>query len=284
MASGNMASEPLDEVLWRAPEWIQMFGLRTDNVLEYFSQSPFYDRSSNNQVLKMQSQFNENLHGHPDLSAELKNMQGIEFVVALAREPDMWVIRKQNRMSPHEAKQLATYFVVRENIFMAPSVYSVVSSRLLSTVLSLNKALDKAVSLPTYSPSQGYSYIDDTSSLTTDDTATASSTPKTSSTAKNGSKSSYPSPMPSSASSSQTPGASQNINNNIPIPSVDDRLSNLYMDRALTYSMSNSTVYLDNTELGSAAIVPTSEIQSKPTPSTAGTPQNRRLPAPRKAK
>lgn len=280
MASG-IESEPLDEVLWRAPEWIQMFGLRTDNVLEYFSQSPFYDRSSNNQVLKMQSQFNENLHGRPDLSAELKNMQGIEFVISLAKEPEMWVIRKQNRLNPHEAKQLATYFVIRENIFMAPNVYSVVSSRLLSTVLSLNKALSKAVTLPTYSPSQGYSYIDDTSSLTTDD---ASATPKSSSTttaSKQGTKSSYSSPMPSSASSSQTPGNSQNINNNIPIPSVDDRLSHLHMDRALAYSMSNSTVYLDSAELGSTAIVSDSN-QSKQTPTTAaGTPQHRR-PTPRK--
>lgn len=280
--AGGIESEPLDEVLWRAPEWIQMFGLRTDNVLEYFSQSPFYDRSSNNQVLKMQSQFNENLHGRLDLSAELKNMQGIEFVIALAKEPEMWVIRKQNRLSPHEAKQLATYFVIGENIFMAPNVYSVVSSRLLSTVLSLNKALSKAVTLPTYSPSQGYSYIDDTSSLTTDD---SSATPKPSSTAtassKQGTKSNYPSPMPSSTSSSQTPGNSQNINNNIPIPSVDDRLSHFHMDRALAYSMSNSTVYLDSAELGSAAIVSDSS-QSKQTPTTAaGTPQLRR-PTPRK--
>ncbi|KAK9327775.1 MED6 mediator subfamily complex component-domain-containing protein, partial [Lipomyces starkeyi] len=56
---------PLARAAMGAPEWIQMFGLRTDNVLEYFVQSPFYDRASNNQVLKMQSQFNTPSPGTP---------------------------------------------------------------------------------------------------------------------------------------------------------------------------------------------------------------------------
>jgi mediator of RNA polymerase II transcription subunit 6 len=106
----------------------------------------------------MQSQFNENLQGKHDLYAELKNMKGIEFVIAVAKEPEMWIIRKQNRFSPQEVRQLATYFVVGENIYMAPTIYHIISARLLSTTLALSKALSIASSLPTYIPSQGYSY------------------------------------------------------------------------------------------------------------------------------
>ena len=46
-----MSNEPLDEIQWKSPEWIQHFGLHSSNVLDYFAESPFYDRTSNNQVL-----------------------------------------------------------------------------------------------------------------------------------------------------------------------------------------------------------------------------------------
>ncbi|KAF5094518.1 hypothetical protein D0Z03_002059 [Geotrichum reessii] len=172
-----MESEPLDEVQWRSPEWIQQNnGLRTDNVLEYFSYSPFYDRGSNNQILKMQSQFQQQPAAAPaaavpgasphqshqqQLYAELRNMKGTEFVVAIAREPELWVIRKQTRLSPQETRPLSTYFVVGENIYMAPSVHSVVSSRVLSTTLALTRALARASRLHGFSPSQGYFYKND---------------------------------------------------------------------------------------------------------------------------
>jgi MED6 mediator sub complex component len=71
-------------------------------VLEYFATSPFYDRQSNNQVLKMQSQFN--MLG--DLNQRLSSMRGIEFVVHSEHPPDLWIIRKQRRSSPEEGSPL----------------------------------------------------------------------------------------------------------------------------------------------------------------------------------
>ncbi|KAK9476993.1 MED6 mediator subfamily complex component-domain-containing protein [Lipomyces japonicus] len=150
----------LDELQWRAPEWIQMFGLRTDNVLEYFSQSPFYDRSSNNQVLKMQSQFNGSLSLPQDLSLALSTMRGVEFIIAMANPASaLWLIRKQDRISSTETTPLATYFVINENIYMAPNVYSIVSSRMLATVCELRSALVLATdNLPNFAPTLGYTY------------------------------------------------------------------------------------------------------------------------------
>lgn len=123
---------PLDELQWKSPEWIQAFGLRTDNVLEYFSQSPFFDRTSNNQVVKMQSQFNENIQLHSlNIENELKKMTGIEFVILHRREPDFWIIRKQNRLGPEKVESLSDYYIIGANIYMAPNVKDVVSTRLV---------------------------------------------------------------------------------------------------------------------------------------------------------
>ncbi|KAK9451892.1 MED6 mediator subfamily complex component-domain-containing protein [Limtongia smithiae] len=150
----------LDELQWRAPEWLAMYGLRSDTVLEYFAQSPFYDRSSNNQVLKMQYQFNAPMMQPQDVSRALESMRGIEFVIVTSNPAAaLWVIRKQDRLSPTEVVPLATYFVINENIYMAPSVYAVISSRLLAGTRNLRDALVLAADkLPKFSPSLGYSY------------------------------------------------------------------------------------------------------------------------------
>lgn len=242
-----MEGESLDEVQWRAPEWIQMFGLRTDNVLDYFAQSPFYDRTSNNQVLKMQSQFNEQLHGRPDLTRELRNMKGIEFVVVLHKEPEMWVIRKQNRLSPLEARVLSTYFVVGENIYMAPTIYSIISSRLLTIAHSLNEALSKAVTLPNYSPSRGYSYITDVQLTATEESNTSTPASSASSIGRksSGPQSSHDTPQTKvktpanyvSPPTARTPGVN--------VSGEQEIQNSRSIEMALAFTMSNSTVYLD---------------------------------------
>ncbi|CCC66716.1 hypothetical protein NCAS_0A01580 [Naumovozyma castellii] len=65
---------PLDELQWKSPEWIQAFGLRTDNVLDYFSESPFFEKTSNNHVIKMQRQFSQ------DPAQQSAAEQGQEFI------------------------------------------------------------------------------------------------------------------------------------------------------------------------------------------------------------
>lgn len=149
---------------WRSPEWIQAHqGLRTDNVLDYFAESPFYDRVSNNQVLRMQTQFNQQQLGPltpQHMEQELQKMTGIEFVITHIREPDLWVIKKQNRLNPQQTTPISTYFVINENVYMAPTVGAIMQSRVLSTSMFLKRALGEAIELPSYSPSQGYTYED----------------------------------------------------------------------------------------------------------------------------
>ncbi|KAH3670676.1 hypothetical protein OGAPHI_001191 [Ogataea philodendri] len=157
-----MSLDNLDELQWRSPEWVNAFGLRTDNVLEYFSQSPFFDRTSNNQVLKMQNQFTDtNFYNKPYdlLLQDLRKMRGIEFVIAMVREPDFWIIRKQNRTSETETDTLADYYIIGSSVYMAPVTHAVLSSRFLASVLSLRNAIGELQHLPSFSPSNGHQYL-----------------------------------------------------------------------------------------------------------------------------
>ena len=140
-----MSKEPLDEIQWKNPEWIQQFGLFTGNVLDYFSESPFYDRTSNNQVLRMQFQFQQippNINPQKYLQLKLVEMTGIEFIIAASREPDFWIIRKQTRLSPKQVNIEQDYYIIGANIYQAHKVYDILSSRLLSSVLSIKGSME----------------------------------------------------------------------------------------------------------------------------------------------
>lgn len=79
-----------------------------------------------------------------DFEAHLKTLQGLEYMVAMGPTDfggeapighGTWVIRKQNRRKrpggDDEVTILATYFVVGEHIYMAPSVSNVIQARLV---------------------------------------------------------------------------------------------------------------------------------------------------------
>ncbi|KIM95952.1 hypothetical protein OIDMADRAFT_205478 [Oidiodendron maius Zn] len=167
-----MASKdpPLDEIVWRSPEYAQqMQGIHSNSILFYFAGSPFFDPTSNNAILFSQAMYNQNMlpiiQTREAFQARLKTMSGLEFMVA--QEPaetapntgtGVWVIRKQTRRKrlPEEDEITvhSSYFVVGENIYMAPTVGDV-----LSILSSMNKFLSTASALPDFSPSLGYTYI-----------------------------------------------------------------------------------------------------------------------------
>lgn len=180
-------TEALDELEWRSPEWINVYGLRSDNILEYFSLSPFWDRQCNNQVLKMQRQFQANDGGNgangmppmmiiPTFDAELRRLRGIEYVVHMIKEPDLWVIRKQRRVGdgstafskssgpnaisttmsletylaggpglgvPDDVVVLADFFCVGSKVYMASNVHAIVRQGVLSLSRALGAAADR---------------------------------------------------------------------------------------------------------------------------------------------
>ncbi|SMN18450.1 similar to Saccharomyces cerevisiae YHR058C MED6 Subunit of the RNA polymerase II mediator complex [Maudiozyma saulgeensis] len=207
---------PLDELQWKSPEWIQAFGLRTENVLDYFSESPFFDKTSNNHVIKMQRQFsqmpgeappqtngkqenengsqenngnnsqfnssllpqhdfsqaqNEFSHVEPSrrdvltkypmyaaLERELSKLKGVEYVLACVREPDFWIIKKQNRLSSNQTDVLQDYYVIGANVYQAPTMFKVIQNRLMSTNYHLSQTIKNLHKLTQFQPSHGMQF------------------------------------------------------------------------------------------------------------------------------
>ena len=116
-------------------------------VLPYFYQSPFFDATSNNAIITTQATYNPNLfyliQTREAFEGRLRTMQGLEYMVAhdpsdngrTIEHSGVWVIRKQNRRkrqgSDDEVVPISSYFVVGENIYMAPSVGNVLGSRVV---------------------------------------------------------------------------------------------------------------------------------------------------------
>ena len=116
-------------------------------VLFYFARSPFFDETSNNNVIFTQAMNNQAMYPYVTTRAlfeeRLRSMPGLEFVVA--QDPSegdtkqthsgVWVIKKQRRRKragmTDEITPISAYFVMGENVYMAPSLMSVLSSRLV---------------------------------------------------------------------------------------------------------------------------------------------------------
>lgn len=140
--------------------------MTAENVFEYFACSQFYDKQSNNQVLRMQT-----MHtgvARENEAEELKCVSkavtvrrvaerasrrfvGIEFAVVHAdTAANFFIIHKRERTSPEHsayygsliqlgrtqlailATPLAVYFIENSRVFQAPDVYTLVSMRLVN--------------------------------------------------------------------------------------------------------------------------------------------------------
>ncbi|KAL9952698.1 hypothetical protein ACROYT_G039990 [Oculina patagonica] len=144
-----MAAETSESQLgvsWHDSAWIPV--LNPGNVLEYFSQrtNPFYDRTCNNEVVKMQ---------RLDPST-LQTMTGIEYEVLHVQDPILYVIRKQHRISPTQVTPLADYYMLAGVVYQAPDLCSVINSRMLSALHHIQAAFNEASSYSRYHPSKGY--------------------------------------------------------------------------------------------------------------------------------
>lgn len=114
----------------------------------------FYDKQSNNQVLRMQTMHT----GVPiNESEELKRFTGIEFALVHAQPPSLFIIHKRERTSPEEVRPLAAYFIMNNRIYQSPDVYSVLSNRLLTSLYALQSSLDiLRINRPDYTPRTGF--------------------------------------------------------------------------------------------------------------------------------
>ncbi|XP_028396355.1 mediator of RNA polymerase II transcription subunit 6-like isoform X2 [Dendronephthya gigantea] len=123
-----MAADPAENqygISWHDSAWIPI--LNPENVLEYFSQrtNPFYDRTCNNEMIKMQ-------------------------------RLDLSQLEKQHRHSPNQVTPLADYYILAGVVYQCPDLGSLINSRMLSALHNLTSAFDEAFSYARYHPSKGY--------------------------------------------------------------------------------------------------------------------------------
>ncbi|GFN85586.1 mediator of RNA polymerase ii transcription subunit 6 [Plakobranchus ocellatus] len=135
-------------ISWIDSAWVPH--LNQGNILDYFSErsNPFYDRTCNNETIKMQRL-------NPD---QMLNMTGLEYSLLHAQEPILYVIRKQHRHSPTQVTPLADYYIIGGSVYQGPDLCSVVNSRLLNTLSCLSSAFDEAQSFARFHPTKGYSW------------------------------------------------------------------------------------------------------------------------------
>lgn len=145
----STSGPPLDEIQWKGDAAVMgeiSWCIHTNTVLFYFKYSPFYDNTSNNEVLFQQGVVNRDmaqfLSTRELFEGRLNTMSGLEFRVA--QEPSetgpgqgtgVWVINKQTRQKRQgqedEITIHATYFIVGWNIYMAPTLFDIISGRVV---------------------------------------------------------------------------------------------------------------------------------------------------------
>ncbi|CAO3618021.1 unnamed protein product [Cunninghamella blakesleeana] len=157
----SVAIEDLTSVEWRDTNWIDRVGgfQNQQMVLEYFALSPFWDRQSNNQILSMQTQYNDLQHSYEATVEALRKMTGIEFAV-IHDHPPVWVIQKRYRRgpAPDDVNPIATYYIMGANVYQSPTIYSVIANRLLTSLFHVNSAFKETQAVMDFNPSKGYSW------------------------------------------------------------------------------------------------------------------------------
>jgi mediator of RNA polymerase II transcription subunit 6 len=137
-------------------QWLQFVGLVTkENALDYFANSPFYERTCNNEVCRMQ-------RIPPDqIEAVMRTMTGKEYVLHSCQEPNLFVIKKQLRDSPDKVTPLSTYYIIDSVIYQAPSLRSVCNSRLVKSVFHLHNAFKEISEFVDFDPITNYQWNKD---------------------------------------------------------------------------------------------------------------------------
>ena len=127
--------EDLTGVMWNDKVWLSCFPLNANTALEYFSMSQFYDRSCNNELIKMQRL-------DPSL---LQTMSGVEYALDANPSPGLFIIGKWRRgaNNPSARERLATYYIADGNVYQAPTAHAVLSSRILQSIHHLRAAFEK---------------------------------------------------------------------------------------------------------------------------------------------
>ena len=127
--------------------WLKTFGVFRVNVLDYFYESPFFDPTSNNQLIRTQGVAPEHMI----------SMTGMEYVLDELNmcEPHLYVIKKQRRESPRKAELLEVYYVIDGIIYQSPDLLQLFRSRINKAAFYLGSSFNELQGTTSYTSKQG---------------------------------------------------------------------------------------------------------------------------------
>lgn len=125
-------------VVFRFDPWLATFPLTENSAMEYFSLSPFYDHTCTNEGLRAQGM-------RMDDGEALKERTGMEYVVMAAKPPHLFAIAKRKRTSPHKTNIVAMYYILDGNVYQAPTLRDVISSRTVRRKTRMRRGKEGAV-------------------------------------------------------------------------------------------------------------------------------------------
>lgn len=134
--------ENLEHVMYRSQAFLSAMPLNPSNVLLYFSTSQFYDKTSCNEILRMQTQFTGNIELNENIELMLEDMVGIQYKLDECIGDNLYVIYKIERFSNSYFEILDVYYVLDGNIYQAPKNYNLINSRLDNYYYLLSECLD----------------------------------------------------------------------------------------------------------------------------------------------
>tara|TARA_E500000178_G_C16576485_1_gene554055 strand:+ start:112 stop:606 length:495 start_codon:yes stop_codon:yes gene_type:complete len=129
--------DQLDVKMAAVPNYLKEHApLKITSAENYFYLSTFYKEPSLNALVK---------GGEYDWRTVQQNFRGVEYTTTKVEGRDLFIIQKQFRKSKHETTLIAIYYILHGEIYQSPSIFDVVSARLLNCNALINQAFDNFV-------------------------------------------------------------------------------------------------------------------------------------------
>ncbi|KAM0688204.1 Mediator of RNA polymerase II transcription subunit 6 [Conglomerata obtusa] len=131
--------DELENICFRNQAFLNTCTLTDENILDYFSESQFYDSTCTNEVLKMQTKYT-NL---TEIKENLSQMKGTQYILFSSNDDkSLFVISKINRISSVQYETLCIYYIMNGTIFQAPTNKNLYDSRVCNAFFYLYECLD----------------------------------------------------------------------------------------------------------------------------------------------
>lgn len=129
----------MENICFRDQSFLNSSPLSEHNILDYFSNSQFYDPSSTNEIYKMQTKYNTTTEHNI-----IENLKGLQFIINYFDDSrSLFIIFKIMRYGINDYEVLNVYYVMFGNIYMAPNNYSILNGRMANYYYYINEILDK---------------------------------------------------------------------------------------------------------------------------------------------